>query len=180
MKRLVTLATLAAGLLGSGTVLAAEQTVRLAVSNMYCASCLHIVRKSLAAVPGVSKVAVSYREDPQVASVGFTEAQAKAAGHEAVTSLLSLDNVPRAIAARDTRGLIKLVADAKSRKLLGAHILAPEGADSVQTAAMAMKAGLTVDELAETIFPYLTTVEGLKLAALAFSKDVARLSCCAG
>lgn len=118
--------------------------------------------------------------DPQVASVGLTETQAKAAGHQVVTSVISLDNVPRALAARDTRGLIKLVADVKSRKLLGAHILAPEGADSIQTAAMAIKAGMTVEQLAEMIFPYLTTVEGLKLAALAFSKDVKMLSCCAG
>ena len=56
----------------------------------------------------------------------------------------------------------------------------PEGADSIQTAAFAIKAGLTVDDLADMIFPYLTTVEGLKLAAQAFSKDVALLSCCAG
>jgi len=118
--------------------------------------------------------------DPQVASVGFTEARAKAAGHEVATSVLSLDNVPRAIAARDTRGLIKLVADAKSRKLLGAHILAPEGADSIQSAALAIKAGMTVEQLGEMIFPYLTTVEGLKLAAQTFNKDVKMLSCCAG
>jgi mercuric reductase len=118
--------------------------------------------------------------DPQVATVGMTEGQAKAVGHAVATSVLLLDNVPRALAARDTRGLIKLVADAKSRKLLGAHILAPEGADSIQTAALAIKAGMTVEQLGETIFPYLTTVEGLKLAALGFSKDVHRLSCCAG
>lgn len=118
--------------------------------------------------------------DPQVASVGMTEAQARVAGYAARTSVLSLDNVPRALAARDTRGLIKLVADGATRKLLGAHILAPEGADSIQTAALAIRCGLTVDDLSETIFPYLTTVEGLKLAALAFDKDVAKLSCCAG
>jgi mercuric reductase len=118
--------------------------------------------------------------NPQVASVGLTEAAAKAGGHQVATSVLSLDNVPRALAARDTRGLIKLVADARSRKLLGAHILAPEGADSIQTAALAIKTGMTVEQLGETIFPYLTTVEGLKLAALAFSKDVKMLSCCAG
>jgi mercuric reductase len=103
--------------------------------------------------------------DPQVASVGMTEAQARAAGHSVRTSVLSLDNVPRALAARDTRGLIKLVADGSTRKLLGAHILAPEGADSIQTAALAIRCGLTIDDLSETIFPYLTTVEGLKLAA---------------
>ena len=118
--------------------------------------------------------------DPQVASVGLTEAQAIAAGYEARTSVLPLENVPRALAARDTRGLIKLVADGATRKLLGAHILAPEGADSIQTAAMAIRCGLTIDDLAEMIFPYLTTVEGLKLAAQTFDRDVNRLSCCAG
>ncbi|MDZ4365826.1 MAG: FAD-dependent oxidoreductase, partial [Afipia sp.] len=118
--------------------------------------------------------------DPQVASVGLTEAQAIAAGHKARTSILPLENVPRALAARDTRGLIKLVADGSTRKLLGAHILAPEGADSIQTAAMAIRCGLTIDDLAGMIFPYLTTVEGLKLAAQTFDRDVKRLSCCAG
>jgi mercury(II) reductase len=118
--------------------------------------------------------------DPQVASVGLTEAAARTAGHVVRVSTIGLDQVPRALAARDTRGLIKLVADAGSGRLLGAHILAPEGADSIQTAALAIRQGLTVDDLADTIFPYLTTVEGLKLAALSFEKDVAKLSCCAG
>ena len=118
--------------------------------------------------------------DPQVAGVGLNEAQARAAGHEVVTSVLPLDAVPRALAARDTRGLIKLVAEAGSKRMLGAQILAPEGADSIQTAAMALKARLTYEELGDTIMPYLTTVEGLKLAAQTFEKDVAALSCCAG
>jgi mercuric reductase len=118
--------------------------------------------------------------DPQVASVGLTETAALGRGLRVKTSTIELGYVPRALAARDTRGLIKLVAEATSGKLLGAHIIAPEGADSIQTAALAIKTGLSVDQLAETIFPYLTTVEGLKLAALAFAKDIAKLSCCAG
>jgi mercuric reductase len=118
--------------------------------------------------------------DPQVASSGLTEATAKAQGLEVRTSVLPLEYVPRALAARDTRGLIKLVAEAQTGRLLGAHILAPEGADSIQAAVLAIKHGLTVTDLAETIFPYLTTVEGLKLAAQTFDKDVAKLSCCAG
>ncbi len=118
--------------------------------------------------------------DPQAASVGLTEAEARAQGTAVKTSLLSLAHVPRALAARDTRGLIKLVADAETDRLLGAHILAPEGADSIQTAVLALKNRMTVGALAETIFPYLTTVEGLKLAAQTFDKDVAKLSCCAG
>ena len=118
--------------------------------------------------------------DPQAASVGLTEAQARQQGLEVKTSLLPLDHVPRALAARDTRGLIKLIAESSSGKLLGAHILAPEGADSIQTAALAIKCGFTVEQLAGTIFPYLTTGEGLKLAAQTFTRDVAKLSCCAG
>jgi mercuric reductase len=118
--------------------------------------------------------------DPQVASVGLTEATARAAAHDVRTSVLPLSYVPRALAARDTRGLIKLVADGRTRKLLGAHILAPEGGDSIQTAALAIRQGLTIDDLSDAIFPYLTTVEGLKLAAQAFDKEVSKLSCCAG
>ena len=118
--------------------------------------------------------------DPQVAGVGLSEEQAVAAGHDVKTSVLTLDNVPRALAARDTRGVIKLVADAETDRLLGGVIVAPEGADSVQTLAMALKFGMTTKALGDTIFPYLTTVEGLKLAAQTFDKDVAKLSCCAG
>jgi mercuric reductase len=118
--------------------------------------------------------------DPQVASVGLTEGQAMRQGIDVKTAILPLEHLPRALAARDTRGLIKLVADRASDRLLGAHILAPEGCDSIQTAAMAIMQGMTTKALAEMIFPYLTTVEGLKLAAQAFDKDVTKLSCCAG
>ena len=118
--------------------------------------------------------------DPQAARVGVTEAEARTQGLAVRTVTLPLARVPRAIAARDTRGLIKLVAEVGSLRLLGAQILAPEGADSIQTAVLAIKHRLTVTDLADTLFPYLTTAEGLKLTALGFEKDVAKLSCCAG
>ncbi len=118
--------------------------------------------------------------EPQAARVGLTEAEALAAGHAVKTSVLPLEAVPRARAARDTRGLIKLVAHAESGQILGAHLLAAEGGEVIQTATLAVKLGLRVQDLQNTFFPYLTQVEGLKLAALAFDKDIARLSCCAG
>ncbi len=118
--------------------------------------------------------------DPQVAAAGLTEAQAREQGLAVKTSVLPLEHVPRALAARETRGLIKLVAEAESGRLLGAHLLAPEAGEAIQTAVLAIRAGMTVDELARVLFPYLTLVEGLKLAAQAFEKDVALLSCCAG
>ncbi len=131
-------------------------------------------RYDAAAMPSVTFT------DPQVAGVGLTEASARERGLEAKAAVLPLSYLPRALAARDTRGLVKLVAEAGSGRLLGAHLLAPEGADSIQTAALAIKHGMTVRELGDTIFPYLTTVEGVKLAAQTFEKDVTKLSCCAG
>ena len=122
--------------------------------------------------------------DPQVATVGWTEVRARDEGFDVKTSTLPLEHVPRALAARDTRGFIKLVADRKSDRLLGAHVLAAEGGEVIQTAALALKMGhehgFTVQALREMLFPYLTQVEGLKLAAQTFEKDVTQLSCCAG
>jgi len=118
--------------------------------------------------------------DPQIAGVGLSERRARAQGIATKSSIVPLDQVPRALAARDTRGLIKLVADANTDRLIGGQILAPEGSDSVQTLALAVKFGMTARELGDTIFPYLTTVEGLKLAAQGFTRDVAKLSCCSG
>lgn len=117
--------------------------------------------------------------DPQVASVGLTEAAARAQGQRVKTAVLPLKAVPRALAARDTRGLFKLVAEEESGKLLGAHVLADGAGEVIQAATLAVKFGLRVQDLVETFHPYLTMVEGLKLAALTFSKDVAKLSCCA-
>ncbi|MFQ5923444.1 MAG: mercury(II) reductase [Anaerolineales bacterium] len=118
--------------------------------------------------------------DPQIASAGLTEAHARERGYEVKVSTLEMQHVPRALAARDTRGLIKLVADASTDRLLGAHILAPEAGEMIQTAVMAIRFGITLGELRSTMFPYLTNAEGLKLAVLAFEKDIAMLSCCAG
>ncbi|GIX26163.1 MAG: mercury(II) reductase [Burkholderiales bacterium] len=117
--------------------------------------------------------------DPQIASVGLTEAQARAEGRKVRASVLSLSEVPRAIAARNTKGLIKLVAEEDTGKLLGAHVLAAEAGEVTQEAVLAIRFGLRVQDLVETFHPYLTMVEGLKLAAITFTKDVKQLSCCA-
>jgi mercuric reductase len=118
--------------------------------------------------------------DPQVATVGYSEAQAHHNGIKADSRLLTLDNIPRALANFDTRGFIKLVADADSGHLLGVQAVAPEAGELIQAAALAIRNRMTVKELADQMFPYLTMVEGLKLAAQTFSKDVKQLSCCAG
>ncbi|WP_086495584.1 FAD-dependent oxidoreductase [Sphingomonas sp. KC8] len=118
--------------------------------------------------------------DPQVATVGYSEADAHHDGIETDSRMLSLDNVPRALANFDTRGFIKLVIEEGSRRLIGVQAVAPEAGEFIQTAALAIRAGMTVEQLADQLFPYLTMVEGLKLAAQTFRKDVKQLSCCAG
>jgi mercuric reductase len=117
--------------------------------------------------------------DPQLAGVGLDEKQAKAQGIDAQTATLPLSHVPRSLAARDTRGFIKLIRDRQTDRLVGARILAPEGAELLMEIALAIKFGIPVRELTACFHPYLTLSEGVKLAALAFTKDVNKLSCCA-
>ena len=117
--------------------------------------------------------------DPQVAGIGMDEKQAEEAGIEYDTAKLSLDNVPRSIAARDTRGFIKLIRSRETDQIIGARILAPEGSELLMELALAMRHGVTVKSLISEFHPYLTLSEGIKLAALTFDKDVKKLSCCA-
>ncbi len=118
--------------------------------------------------------------DPAVATVGLDEARAGEQGIATRARSLDLDQVPRALANFDTRGFIKLVAEKDSGRLLGAQVLADGAGEIIQSAALAIRNRMTVEDLAGQLFPYLTQVEGLKLCAQTFSRDVSRLSCCAG
>lgn len=129
---------------------------------------------NLEVVPGVTFT------NPAIATVGLTEEQAKEKGYEVKTSVLPLEAVPRALVNRETTGVFKLVADANTYKILGVHIVAENAGDVIYAATLAVKFGLTVQDLCESLAPYLTMAEGLKLAALTFDKDVSKLSCCAG
>lgn len=117
--------------------------------------------------------------DPQVAGVGLDEAQAAEQGIDAEATTLPLSHVPRALAARDTRGFIKLIRDKETDRLLGARILAPEGSELLMEIATAIRFNITVSQMRDLFHPYLTLGEGVKLAAITFGKDVAKLSCCA-
>jgi mercuric reductase len=118
--------------------------------------------------------------DPQVATVGLSDTEAHLQNIETDTRTLPLDAVPRALVNFDTRGFIKLVAEAGTGRLLGVQAVAPEAGEIIQAGALAIRARMTVHDLADQLFPYLTMVEGLKLAAQTFTKDVSQLSCCAG
>ena len=118
--------------------------------------------------------------DPQVATVGMSEQQALDAGIKTISRKLTLDNVPRALANLDTQGFIKLVAEADNGHIIGCQAIASQAGELIQSAALAICNRMTVEQLADQLFPYLTMVEGLKLTAQTFNKDVKQLSCCAG
>jgi len=128
----------------------------------------------LSAMPGVMFT------DPQVATVGLTEAEALKQGYNVDTRLLDLENVPRALVNFDTHGFIKMVAERDSGRLLGVQAVAGEAGELIQTAVIALRSRMTVQDIGDELFPYLTMVEGLKLCAQTFTKDVKQLSCCAG
>src|SRR5260370_34955452 len=114
-----------------------------------------------------------------MASAGLTEEQARKEGYEVRVSTMPLNVIPRALVNRDTRGLFKLVADAKTDQLLGAHILAESAGEVVLSAVYAIKFRLTIADLTETFHPYLTMAEGMKLGARTFHRDGATTSCAA-
>tara|TARA_B100000519_G_scaffold121326_1_gene104762 strand:- start:6126 stop:7532 length:1407 start_codon:yes stop_codon:yes gene_type:complete len=128
----------------------------------------------LSAMPGVMFT------EPQVATAGLTEAEALKQGYNVDTRLLDLENVPRALVNFDTHGFIKMVAERDSGRLLGVQAVAVEAGELIQTAVIALRSRMTVQDIGDELFPYLTMVEGLKLCAQTFTKDVKQLSCCAG
>ena len=117
---------------------------------------------------------------PAIASVGLTEDAAVQRGLRVKSSVLPLEAVTRALANRETRGVFKMVADEDTGRIRGVQIVAENAGDVIYAAQLAVKFGLTIHDLNDTLAPYLTMAEGLKLAALTFDKDVDKLSCCAG
>ena len=117
--------------------------------------------------------------DPQVAGVGMDENQAYENKIDYEVSTIQLKDVPRSLAARNTKGFIKLIRNKENDKLIGARILASEGSELLMEISLAIKYGITVKELKQIFHPYLTLSEGIKIAAISFDKDVNKLSCCA-
>jgi len=116
---------------------------------------------------------------PAIASAGLTEAELTGQGVACGCRVLPLSAVPRAVVTRDTRGVVKLVAEAGTGRVRGVHAVADGAGEMITAASYAIQAGMTVADLAGAWAPYLTMSEGLRLAAQAFGRDVSRLSCCA-
>jgi mercuric reductase len=134
---------------------------------------------------GQRKKTVSYDEVPsavftypEVARVGLTEAQAHQRGIRCNCTTLPFDLVPKAHIIDDTTGLVKMVIESKTKRVLGVHIVAPHAADLIHEGVLAVKLHLTIDDIIDTVHVFPTLSESTKLAAQSFYKDVGSLSCC--
>ncbi|MBJ6726588.1 mercury(II) reductase [Geomesophilobacter sediminis] len=117
--------------------------------------------------------------DPEVAMVGYREQEAKQAGFDVICHTIDAATIPKAHVTGDLRGAIKIVADKATGKILGVHLSTHRGADVINEAALAVRFGMTVADLADTVHVYPSIGEGLRLCAQAFRRDLERLSCCA-
>jgi mercuric reductase len=117
--------------------------------------------------------------DPELGMVGYSEDEARKAGFAVVTNILPAKDIPKAHVTGCTAGLIKMIADKESGRLLGVHLLCHRGAELINEAALAIRMRATINDMVDTLHVYPSMGEGLRLCAQGFSRDVRRLSCCA-
>jgi mercuric reductase len=117
--------------------------------------------------------------DPEAAMVGHTEESARRAGFDYVVNCIQVSAIPKAHVTGMTDGVIKMIADSATGRLLGVHLVCHRGADMINEAALALHMGATVTDMATTMHVYPSIGEGLKLCAQGFNRDINLLSCCA-
>ena len=103
--------------------------------------------------------------EPEIGSVGLTEAQAKAAGHDVRVGTFPFRALARARMAGETDGFVKIVAEKKYDEILGVHIIGPRATELVSEAVMALRMEVTVEELIKTIHAHPTMSEAVGEAA---------------
>ena len=103
--------------------------------------------------------------DPEIASVGLTEAQAKEKGIEVAVGKFPFAALGRAMAVTETEGFFKVVADKKTNQLLGVHIVGPEASDLISEGALALEMPAFLEDIGLTIHPHPTLGEAVMIAA---------------
>lgn len=116
---------------------------------------------------------------PQLAGVGLTEAQSMEQTRYCNCRTISYGQVPKAMAVKDTSGAVKLTVDRENR-IRGAYACGTNAAEIIHEAALAVRLGLTVDDIINAVHVFPTYSEAIKLAAQAFTRDVSVMTCCIG
>lgn len=124
--------------------------------------------------PGLERQSLGHAifTDPEIGSVGLTEAQARAEGLDVLAGTVGFDQVEKAELILETRGVIKVVAERGSRRLLGLHVAGPAAADLVYDGALVLRRRGTVDEIAATIGIFPTLQEGVEGTARAVLRSL--------
>jgi mercuric reductase len=117
--------------------------------------------------------------DPEVGVVGHTVESARQSGFDTISNSMPVSAIPKAHVTGHTKGIVKMVADRVTGRLLGVHLVSHRGAELINEAALALHQRATVSDLAATMHVYPSIGEGLKLCAQGFNRDISRLSCCA-
>ena len=103
--------------------------------------------------------------NPQVASVGITEDEEMLRFNACSCRTIYMDSVPKAEAIKEDRGVFKMVIHPRSSKVLGVHIVAPDAADLIHEATLAVKFGMPIDDIIDTVHVFPTLSEGIKRVA---------------
>ncbi|MCI0693694.1 mercury(II) reductase [candidate division KSB1 bacterium] len=115
---------------------------------------------------------------PEVAAVGLTEAEYMRRYKYCYCKTIDFTRLPKALAIKDTRGVIKMVIHHEKRTVMGVHICAPLAADMIHEATLAVKFGLTIDDIIDMVHVFPTFSEAIKLVAQSFVTDIGKMSCC--
>lgn len=115
---------------------------------------------------------------PEVAAVGTTELEYMDKHGTCTCRTVQMADVPKAKAVKDTRGLLQVVKHHETDEIVGVHMVGPRAADMIPEATLAVKFGLTVDDIIDTIHPFPTFSEAFKHACQAFRRDTSTMTCC--
>jgi mercuric reductase len=115
---------------------------------------------------------------PEVAAVGTTELEYMDEHGTCSCRTVQMEDVPRAKTVANTDGLVQVVKHHETDEIVGVHMVGPRAADMIVEATLAVKFGLTVDDIIDTVHPFPTFSEAFKHACQAFRRDTSLMSCC--
>jgi mercuric reductase len=116
--------------------------------------------------------------DPQLASVGYSENEQMAELKVCACRTITFDKLPKAQITKRTEGVIKIAVHPETKVIMGVHILAPNAGDLIAQAMVLIKNKNTVDDIDDMLPVFPTLSEAIKLAAISFTKDITKMSCC--
>lgn len=115
---------------------------------------------------------------PEVATVGVTEPEYMNQYGTCTCRTVQMENLPKAKTVKDTRGFLQVVKHHETDDIVGVHMVGPRAADIISEATLAVKHGLSIHDIIDTIHPFPTFSEAFKQACQAFNRDISNMSCC--